>query len=488
MQRQWEALHLRQEGLLWSRTLMETAYIIPYLAALVPDRAWRPAWSTMVLLIWSVLLIHVYATRMIFASMKQFRSRGLTSAGVAVLTWFLLTKIWVYPQVPLFADYWLLSTLASVPHMTAFPPEIALFLVAFFLWWRGINIGNSNLDFRQLAYQFRLQLLFLAGGMVLLQAIDRSYTPLPIWLFFGAGTLMLALQRMEAIGQISGKTGRQFDRRWLILLSFSSSILLLFGALLRGIFSERDISAMMEWLSPLFGLIGWAIVIALEAFLRFMTPLLTWLIRTIALPATQGTPTPATPATPNFTFGESQAATGPPPWMHVLFSIFGYTTIALLILSIAFLITLTLYRRHPGGQVIAESHKDLSPDGLLGEENEVFWSKHLQRLRRLWEQLRHIRSGAQLLAAISIRNIYANVSRLAARQGHPRRPAETPYEYLSSLQAAFPESAGELSRITEAYVQVEYGRIPTGRGTLAALRRDWQNIRDAARERKKGEA
>lgn len=78
--------------------------------------------------------------------------------------------------------------------------------------------------------------------------------------------------------------------------------------------------------------------------------------------------------------------------------------------------------------------------------------------------------GSDLLAAISVRNIYANMARLAARRGFPRNKARTPYEYLPDLLAAFPQAAAEAQAITDAYVAVHYGELPASRAELDALR------------------
>ena len=84
--------------------------------------------------------------------------------------------------------------------------------------------------------------------------------------------------------------------------------------------------------------------------------------------------------------------------------------------------------------------------------------------------------GRRLYAAISVRYIYANVIRLAARRGFPRPPARTPNEFLPTLEGAFPGREADLSRLTEAYVMVHYGEVPADREEIEELRACWQRL------------
>ncbi|MCB0071419.1 MAG: DUF4129 domain-containing protein, partial [Caldilineaceae bacterium] len=107
--------------------------------------------------------------------------------------------------------------------------------------------------------------------------------------------------------------------------------------------------------------------------------------------------------------------------------------------------------------------------GLLGRGAE--------RLRDLWDLVRRYGLGTQLLAAISIQNIYANTSRLARLRGFSRPTAQPPDLYLPALQAAFPGCGNELAHITEAYMRVEYGDQALDNIELDRLRADYRRVR-----------
>ncbi|MEZ4660080.1 MAG: DUF4129 domain-containing protein [Caldilineaceae bacterium] len=87
--------------------------------------------------------------------------------------------------------------------------------------------------------------------------------------------------------------------------------------------------------------------------------------------------------------------------------------------------------------------------------------------------------SSQLLAAISIQNIYANLSRLARQRGYPRPLNQPPDQYLPTLALAFPTQDARLARITNAYMRVHYGDLPVDEGELSQLRSDYQQILEA---------
>jgi hypothetical protein len=74
------------------------------------------------------------------------------------------------------------------------------------------------------------------------------------------------------------------------------------------------------------------------------------------------------------------------------------------------------------------------------------------------------------------------MARLAAAQGYPRTPSETPYQYLPSLVRAFPNGEAQTRRITEAYVGVHYGELPETPEDLAAIRAAWAELRASVSE------
>ncbi|TKJ30428.1 MAG: hypothetical protein CEE40_05140 [Chloroflexi bacterium B3_Chlor] len=106
----------------------------------------------------------------------------------------------------------------------------------------------------------------------------------------------------------------------------------------------------------------------------------------------------------------------------------------------------------------------------------------IQWLREKAGLVRRFGFGRQLLAAISLQNMYANLCRLAGQRGYPQRPAQPPDDYLPVLAEAFGGQQEALDRITAAYMRVHYGDQPVSRADLAQLRRDYDRVRTVGRE------
>jgi hypothetical protein len=148
-------------------------------------------------------------------------------------------------------------------------------------------------------------------------------------------------------------------------------------------------------------------------------------------------------------------------------------------LVIALGVVLLSLGRIRGGRRAEESEEELEEEitaggGIMG--------RGLRWLRDRAGLVRRFGVGRELLAAISVQNMYANLSRLAGRRGYPRHPAQPPDRYLPELVEAFGGHQDALSRITIAYMRVHYGDRPVTIGELARLRKDYDQVRAADRE------
>jgi hypothetical protein len=79
-------------------------------------------------------------------------------------------------------------------------------------------------------------------------------------------------------------------------------------------------------------------------------------------------------------------------------------------------------------------------------------------------------------AAERIRRIYADLMGLVDEMGHPRVPAQTPLEFLATLDGIFPEMKTQTRVITNAYLRVRYGEIPETSDEIAEVETAWMEI------------
>lgn len=111
-----------------------------------------------------------------------------------------------------------------------------------------------------------------------------------------------------------------------------------------------------------------------------------------------------------------------------------------------------------------------APTTLIGEMTGLLkrWLRGAQRARReTLAALPELLTGPE-----AVMLLYRNMCLFAASLGHPRLPAETPYEYRERLAKALPDEP--VTEITEAFVGTRYGGQLPSRSWWERLRELWQ--------------
>ena len=144
------------------------------------------------------------------------------------------------------------------------------------------------------------------------------------------------------------------------------------------------------------------------------------------------------------------------------------------VLGIVIFLLLFLERVRKSGQLTEAEDEGLEPATLGGG----ILSRAVAGFRGAGALVRRFGVGRELLAAISVENIYANVCRIARRRGHPRRMSQPPDTYVPVLAQAFPGQDERLWRITNAYMRVHYGEHAVAVDELAGLRQDYRALRE----------
>jgi hypothetical protein len=101
------------------------------------------------------------------------------------------------------------------------------------------------------------------------------------------------------------------------------------------------------------------------------------------------------------------------------------------------------------------------------------------------EQWFSLRPARRRLAAARIRRIYAALLVLSEKLGRPRPAGRTPLEYLPQLQELFADYAGELEKITGAYMRVRYGETPESFQEVQEIESAWRSIQAEGQTRLK---
>ena len=399
------------------------------------------------------------------------RYDGLALVALVAVT-VALARVTLYPGGPLWDLSWVGRGLAeSANWRGGLPPLLVLIGLNALLWQRASAATSRDLNFFGVGVTFRagLLLLLLFGALVT-GARGESAVGL-LWLYLALGLSAVAISRVSEKATEAQSVGRLLPPRRLAqtLLAVMAAIGLSFAASL--FYTREGILSFFRLFDPLWQ-IARPYLLALVVLLgQLLEPVFFWLERLIAgmmRRADPGAvPSPQTPP--------GQPGLNPlqnlPRWPFDLARDI-VVVVAVVGAALGVLIFLLLYLervRRSGSRAEGEEE---------GTERASFggglFGRALNGLRGAGRLVGRFGLGRDLLAAISVQNLYANLCRLGRQRGKPRLLSQPPDAYLPILATLFPGEEARVRRITMAYMRVHYGAHPVTGDELAALREDYR--------------
>lgn len=427
-------------------------------------------------IIFFTMILYMLAADLLNRRQVDGMGRALAIVTLVVVTSLLAVRLLLYAGQPVGDLGWLRRTGSAVFNFTAGRrPETIILLLNAFLWFRVANLTERDLSFFGVSLSFRLGLLLAVAGGALLSgmAVQEVGSALLYFFFFTLfGLVAVALARMdEKALLVDGSRGSLLPWRQALQTAAVALITTLAGFALGVIYTPAAIRTVLGWFQPLWVLlrfilagivyvIAWILSPIIEQLYRFGL----WLMSRLEPVTLEGTEPPP-PLEIDIRPSDINALLDRSPTVRYLVVI---VAIALALFLIWFFFLRTERRRIGADQEETEQARMTYGGGLFGRG----WD----RMRALFDLVRRYGFGANLLAAISIHNIYANITRLARQRGFPRPAAQPPDLYLPALQAAFPACADELERITAAYMRVEYGDQALDDLEMTELRADYRKV------------
>jgi hypothetical protein len=396
----------------------------------------------------------------------------LSVLTLILLTSLLLVRFWLYRGAPVGDFLWLGNTVYALFNFhRGIQLEWVLILANLFLWQRAISATGRTATFSSVGLKFRLGILLLIVGASLLNYLSAQSTSSLIWVYFGLGLTAVALARVRDKTIVSQSVGRTLPPRRLAQVFLSVGLTVGVAAWLSLFYTPDKIKAFLRWFNPLWTVLGHVLWWVAALVLIPLEPLLIWLMEILrdidwskAL---------------EIVGGEGEMLLEPrnvQPWpgMAMFWTVMRYILIGLVIVLVLRFVLLSL-KKIDRSQLTEDAEEE-------GDENITLGGGVLNRgvqwLRDLSTLVKRYGLSRQLLAAVSVQNIYANLCRIATQRGYPRHRAWPPDDYLPTLKKAFGPGAGEaLSRITLAYMRVHYGDKPVAVAELAQLQKDYHLVR-----------
>ena len=475
----------RKETLYATLVAAEMCWLTPWALVITQQAAVATSYGPALTLGFLVLGVVYFSRIMDRLQFDLLYQRAMLIFAV-VITTFLIMRSFLYSGYGLFDFGWLGKAGGALLNFYSLPPEAGVVVVVFFLWWRGLSIGQRSLTFLGVAFSFRLGVLLLIFSTPLLFMLNYDSTVLiPPFFFFSL--MAVALARVEEVNQAKGGVGAPFNFTWLTILLGSIVVVLATAWLISQMYSVEGFAQVLRWLEPVFDPLLRVVGYILVLLIRLLEPLLRWFFEIFqgafenVAQSIEGLESLGPLPMPDLSTTEPAQ----PP--RLLMDVSRYVCLSLLGVGALMVLALTLRRRldrRRRGDEIRESlwSSAAFADGVLGSLRDGW-----DRFRDMAGLVGQFGPGMRLYAAVSIRKIYANMARLAEKQGFPRQPAQTPYEYLPALGLAFPDCQAEATAITEAYVKVHYGEAPESIRELQRIREHWQQIQEREKSNVKRE-
>lgn len=358
------------------------------------------------------------------------------------------------------------------------PAEFLVMAMALLMSWRGLSLVGRQLEPSSIQSGFRtgIIMLFLFGFIV---QFEEASPGTAFYLFLFSGMMAMSAARIALQSRLRGGKSIPFDRRWLVGLCLVCLFIAGFSYLVVSWLSGRG----LEQLYTLYTWIMTILVWLISPLLYLIAAIFQWLSGRLEYSLLLRDLMDL--------FQRLQSALSKfielfQRWFDYLGSLMRWDFPSLNIPrdwilwgTILFLLGLTLLtlRRHVWNKEAGEE-EDLSdldqPDLFTLLQRAI--RKTLEQLLRQMEDVLRVRQASRLLAAARIRRIYARLLKFSARLGKTRPVAQTPLEFLPSLNNLFPDMSGELDTITQAYVRVRYGELPETVEEVQKVEHAWTRV------------
>lgn len=396
--------------------------------------------------------------------------------GLFILSTLVITQGQLYAHIAWYDGAWVAAMLGNLSNFDAgLQPEAVLLLTNAVLWLRASWATNRNLTALAVANTVKGEFFLLLVTSGLWHAISRLPVPFGFfWLYFALALVVLTLTRVMERAARSKTAGRALPvDRLLQLLGVTGGFVWVAGGV--SDYLPAPINIVLGWVPVVLEMAFMTIQILFVLVLVLAAQLGQWLAQLLNLGAGAsegadivGQPQLLTDLVRQFAESEPTDVTVA-PWLLTLLRFLPL----ILLLGVTGLVFVLVARRLRGRFTHVE--KDEEADTALGVGDWLHRS--MDQLRDLAGLVQRFGVSGQLLAAISVQNIYANLCRIAAREGAPRHRSMPPDDYLPVLIEVFGGFSEALARITDAYMRVHYGEHPITPRELARLQVDYREIR-----------
>ena len=473
----------RREVIYIALATAEVCWAAPVFLLVVQSRSPHPPYSLWLAMV-ALLLGTFYVYRLLMRTDLSLRRLQGLLVGLLLVSLVLMVRFHIYTDAGLTGIDWFLQPVRSFASLTSgIPLEFIAMLTLTYLWARGIHLARRSLSARSVGFSFRSGMVVLIGitwATSLFTSADVLGAVLntDIILYFFFALLAAALARVEEVSRAPNSTRVRFGGFWIGATVASVGMLVAVGIGVAILFYGGTLEVVLRLLLPL--LVVFQILIVGLGFIIFKVIEFILTVIPIDWDALQAALQNMAAAFGNLSPPPiTETAEVDPDAMQRTMGAVQASCLTSIIIVIILVVILLTWRKllKDRDQAANESRESIMPAGMLANSLRAMLQAGRDRLSQLAGLVDQYGLGPQLLSAITIRRIYANLVRLATKAGYPRLGFQTPYEYQESLHEVFPGREKDVALITEAYVSAHYGQLPDSRDELRQIRECWERVR-----------
>lgn len=421
--------------LLFLHTLAEAALIAPFAIWFIP--AQPPIHHPTAIVVICALLVAIALQWLMFERSDTLAKIQRVVMGGWLIGMFIIAEI---VTASLDASF-TINTFSLLPG----------FLLALFIWWRGMALGQNDFSPRSTETHFYLGALFLIVTSLALIFAPRINLLAGALLFFIPSFFALPISHLEHVDQspIGRQTRMRGWWRWVVFVVFCVvAISVLVTSLATG-------TPIQTFLLVALGVLILPFVLIVSLIPQSFYDWLAELLRRIRLPTFPAPGANSLESLFNANQTPSQNFTG----VNIVIAVIVFGALAFFVLLLMSVTTRkNILRRKSAEDFEAPLKSSETRDDIL---KSAISSLDIRR----W------------LATLTIRRLYVRAVREAGKRGFTRSQNQTPMEFLPKLNAAFPDAERETRQITDAYIAAHYGEVPDTLDGLNTLRSAWLKMR-----------
>ncbi len=393
--------------------------------------------------------------------------------GLMVILLPILNRIllYSYAQAPMFAPT--RGVLNALFNFTeGWRPENTLIFFYLASWFFVIWASSNVMGLFEIGRLFQFGLFLCLVGIGWLAGLGEAAFVGLFIPFIGCGLLALALSQVDSKVAWGGHSfGARFSRSTSAQLYGIIAVIVFVSGWLANVILPDYFRAVLRIFKPLWDVVlfvllwaGSLLWLVLEPILEFLFEGLTAIIRELM---SRIAPIPES--------GDADTAVGPdfPTASELLSSSTGFRYLVIGFAVILGLIVVWVVLNRTVLKRYRDNWQDVVEESISSESNLL--SNALSQLRSWLDRFRNNHSKS-LFEPDSVEHIYANVCRLASRQGFQRAVSQPPDQYLSDLLQAFPEHEHTLIELTKRYMQVHYGNQQVSRLELSEMKQQYLQL------------